>query len=343
MRALDWSLAEIRTAASQSGPIMGVVRGPLNDLTGSGYWAFNQAWLFAGVELMGKALARAGNPRAEECLHVAEEYRSAIVRAMRYASVRSPLVPLRDHTWIPYLPSEIAEAGRNYSMWYPSDVDVGATHLLRFDLLPANDPLADSLLNDHEDNLFLHGWGLANEPVYDQQATAYLLRDDPKAAIRTFYSMLAGGFSQGVYEPVEHRWRWGQYFGPPSTDGAWFELYRNMLLREKDDHTLLLGQAAPRAWLADGRSIVVKRAPTWFGDLSMRIESHSATGTIHATFQLKLRQGNPTVLLRLRHPDGKPLRAVTVNGKPWTDFDAKKEWIVISGARVTPYTVVARY
>jgi hypothetical protein len=180
---------------------------------------------------------------------VAQRYRAAIEHGISLASVQSPLVQLRDHTWIPYVPSNASEPGRNFQMWYPSDVDTGATHLLRLKALPAQGELANSLLNDQEDNLFLHGWGLANEPVYNQQATAYLIRDDVKASINAFYSLMAGGFSHSVYEPVEHRWRWGQYFGPPSTDGAWFELYRNILVREADDHTLFLAQSTPRAWL----------------------------------------------------------------------------------------------
>ena len=108
---------------------------------------------------------------------------------------------------------------------------------------------------------------MANEPVYNQHATAYLLRDDVKATIRTFYSQMACAFSQSAFEPVEHRWRWGQYFGPPRTDGSWFEVYRNMLIRELDDETLVLGQATPRRWLEDGKRIEVKRAPTWFGNI----------------------------------------------------------------------------
>ena len=50
------------------------------------------------------------------------------------------------------------------------------------------------MLNDHEDNLFYRGWGMANEPVYNQQATAYLLRDEVKPAIRSFYSEMACAF-----------------------------------------------------------------------------------------------------------------------------------------------------
>jgi hypothetical protein len=255
LKALDWSIAQIRTASSTPGATEGLVMGPLNDITGVGYWAFNQAYLYAGVDMMGKALAKYGNPRATECLQVAAEYRTAMERAIRIATVRSPLVQLKDHTWVSYVPSDANHQGRNYEQWYPSDVDTGAAHLLRLKALPAQGDLADAILNDHEDNLFLHQWGLANEPVYNQQATVYLLRDDAKAAIRTFYSLMAGGFSHGVYEPVEHRWRWGQYFGPPSTDGAWFELYRNMLVREWDDDTLILGQAVPvRGWRTANRS-----------------------------------------------------------------------------------------
>ncbi len=343
LKALDWCIEQIRSAASVPGPKGGLAPGKLNDLTGEGYWAFNQAYLYAGVEAMGKALEHAGNPRGAECLKIAQEYREAIARAMSIASVRSPLVELRDHTWTPYVPSDAAVPGRDYRQWYPADVDTGAVHLLRLRALPAQGELADALLSDHEDNLYLHGWGLANEPVYNQQGTAYLLRDNQKAVIRTFYSMMAGGFSHSVYEPVEHRWRWGQYFGPPSTDGAWFELYRNMLLREKDDHTLILAQATPRAWLEDGKEIAVRNAPTWFGPLTYNVHSRAKSGRIAASFQLESDGPGTTVLLRLRHPAGKPIRSVTMNGKAWHDFDVNEEWIRIPNVSRDKYSITATY
>jgi hypothetical protein len=179
--------------------------------------------------------------------------------------------------------------------------------------------------------------------VYNQQASAYLYRDDVKATINAFYSLMAGGFSHGVYEPVEHRWRWGQYFGPPSTDGAWFELYRNMLVREADDHTLLLMQAAPRAWLEDGKRIAVKNAPTWFGNVSFEVQSAASSGSIRATVAFDGREPGTSILLRLRHPEGKPMRHVSVNGKPWQDFDPQREWVRIPAAGAGKYEVVASY
>jgi len=343
LKALDWTIEQIRGSSGETGTTQGIVAGPLNDLTGSGYWAFNQAYLYAGLDLMGRALARAGHPRAEECRTTAEKFQVAVERGFRAASVSSPLVQLRDRTWIPYVPCEATKYGRIFDQWYPTDVDTGAVHLLRLKALPTDSDLADSLLNDHEDNLFLGGLGMANEPVYNQQATAYLLRDDVKATIRAFYSQMASAFSHSVFEPVEHRWRWGQYFGPPSTDGSWFEVYRNMLVRELDDETLLLGQATPRRWLEDGKRIEVKRAPTWFGNVSYDLQSLASSGSIKATFQFDGRQSVKRVLLRLRHPEQLPIRSVTVNGEKWQDFDAVKEWVRIPNPDGRAYTIVASY
>jgi hypothetical protein len=222
-------------------------------------------------------------------------------------------------------------------------VDTGAVHLIRLQAIPPDGQLADWLLNDHEDNLFYKGLGIANEPVYNQQATAYLLRDEVEAVIRAFYSYTASAFSHSVYEPVEHRWTHGQYFGPPSTDGAWFELYRNMLIREAGDDILMLCQAAPRPWLANGARIEVERAPTYFGTMSMIVESSAATGRISAEVTMPDRSRPREVRLRLRHPDGKRIQSVTVNGRAWTDFDTAKEWVRIPQPSEPRYRIVATY
>jgi len=339
LKALDWCLSQVREASGREG----LVRAPLNDLTGDGVWAFNQAYLYAAFDTLGKALEQAGHPRTRECLDAAQSFRKSVERGFGAVAMRSPLVQLRDHTWTPYVPCEATQPGRRFEQWYPTDVDTGAMHLLRLRALPARGLLADALLNDHEDNLYLHGWGMANEPVYNPQATAYLLRDDPVAAIRAFYSYLACAFSHSALEPVEHRWTWGQYFGPPSTDGAWFELYRNMLIRELDDGSLLLLEATPRKWLADGQQIAVERAPTYYGELSLTADSHAASDTLTASVEMPKRQPMKRLIVRFRHPEAKPIRSVTVNGQDWTGFDVQKEWVAIDKPVEAKYVIEARY
>ena len=343
IKAMDWCLAGLRQASLRDGPSRGLVSGPLNDGTGEGTWAFNHAYLFAGLDLFGRALQQHGHPRASEAREAAQALREAIARGFAAASMRSPVVQLRDGTWMPYVPAEALTPRRLLDQWYPTDVDTGAVHLLRLKALPAHGTLADSLLHDHEDNLFYKGWGMANEPIYNQQATAYLLRDEPEAAIRAFYSYMASAFSHSALEPVEHRWSHGQYFGPPSTDGAWFELYRNMLVHERDDDALLLAQATPRAWLQDGKKIELDRVPTYYGQLSITMESRAASGEMSADVRMP-DAGRPRMLLvRFRHPEGRQIRSVSVNGQPWQDFDASSDWVRLRDPDETRYVIVARY
>lgn len=343
LKTMDWCLNQVRQAQDRTGSARGLIHGPLNDGSGEGFWAFNQAYMYAGLDLFGRALQRYGHPRAEECLAAADAFGESVERAYRVAAVQSPLVQLRDHTWIPYVPCEVTQPGRLLNQWYPTDVDTGAVHLLRLQALSADGDLAESLLNDHEGNLYLHGWGMANEPVYNPQGTAYLLRDDPKAVIRTFYSMMACAFSHSVFESVEHRWTHGQYFCPPSTDGAWAELYRNMLVHELRGDTLFLFAATPRKWLESGKTITIENAPTYYGKLSARLESHADTNRIEARIQLAGSDRPKAIVVRFRHPQASPMRSVRVNGNIWTDFDAQKEWVHIAGPAAARYAIEAAY
>ncbi|MCL4177416.1 MAG: hypothetical protein KJ072_06685 [Verrucomicrobia bacterium] len=344
LKALDWCLAEVKRGQMlENAP--GLIVAPLNDLSQDARaWAFPNAYFVAGLELFGRALEAYGHPRGKSVQTVAEQLRGDVERAFARASVQSPVVQLADGTWNNYVPCDALTPRRLLDLWYPTDVDTGALHLSRLSAIDPRGWLSSALLHDHEDNLFLNQWGMANEPVYNQQATAYLLRDEPEAAIRAFYSMMACAFSHQQLSPLEHRWAWGQYYGPPSTDGAWFELYRNLLVNElADDGTLFIGQATPRAWLANGQRITIDRAPTHFGPVNLRIESAVAAGSVTAQIEFLSDRRPDQVWLRFRHPDKARLRSVSLNGEAWSDFDAERELIRIAGKNASPFRVVARY
>lgn len=343
LKTLDWCLGQV--ACAQTSAVPGLIVAPLNDLTQEPRaWAFVNAYFVAGLDVFGRALAVYGHPRAEAVRSVAAQMRAEVERAFAQASVRAPVVQLADGTWVNYVPSDALTPRRLLEQWYPTDVDTGPLHLARLGAIDPRGWLTAALVHDHEDNLFFNQWGMANEPVYNPQATVYLRRDEPEAAIRAFYSMMACAFSHHQLAPLEHRWAWGQYFGPPSTDGAWFELYRNMLVNElHGPDTLFVGQAVPRAWLADGQKIVVTGAPTYFGRVNLRLESAVAQGRITAQVEFCDPHRPATLLVRLRHPDRRPLRAVTVNGRTWTEFDPGRELVRIVGPLASQTTVVAHY
>ena len=343
MKTLDWCLDQVEKANSGNRKT-GLILAPLNDLTKEERaWAFTQAYFVAGLELFAKALARYGHPRAKEVLLKASQLRKNVVIAFARSSVKSPLVQLEDGSWINYVPTDAMTPRRMMEQWYPTDVDCGPLHLSRLQVFKPHSWLTTAMLNDHEDNLFYKNLGAANEPVYVQQGNTYLLRDEPKSAIRAFYSLMACGFSHEQLTSLEHRWAWGQYYGPPSTDGAWFELYRKMLLNEINYDTLMIGQAIPRKWLENGKRVIVKNAPTYFGPLSYIMESNAVKNQITAALNLSDRNPPQKLIVRFRHPEAKPIRSVTVNGASWDDFNKEKEYITINKPVGAQYRVTANY
>lgn len=90
---------------------------------------------------------------------------------------------------------------------------------------------------------------------------------------------------------------------------------REMVIIEEGDRLCLL-KGAPEKWLSDGRGIVLGKMPTWFGPLD---------------FTARIVDGRFTAALGdLRAPGGYALywpmanqpSRVTVDGNPWTDYDA---------------------
>ena len=47
--------------------------------------------------------------------------------------------------------------------------------------------------------------------------------------------------------------------------------------------------------------------------------------------RLTARKSPKEVVLRFRHPKSAPIKSVTVNGKPWTEYNKDKETITLKG------------
>ena len=108
------------------------------------------------------------------------------------------------------------------------------------------------------------------------------------------------------------------------------EQFRNLLVWD-DGNVVWLAKAVPRHWLAQGKKISVKDAPTRFGTVAYEIVSDVDRGKITATIEMPSRRTPKSVLLRLRHPKAASIQSVTVNGNPWTSFDPRKELVELKG------------
>jgi hypothetical protein len=133
----------------------------------------------------------------------------------------------------------------------------------------------------------------------------------------------------------------------PCSSAVALHLLRHLLIREEpagsgEDGHLLLLSAVPRAWLRDGQKIRLTKWPTHYGPISLEVRSATASGRIEVDLDGPQRNDCRAVKLRLRHPESRPIRSITVEGKPWTDFDAAGEWITLPG-RKTPSRLVVQY
>jgi hypothetical protein len=99
--------------------------------------------------------------------------------------------------------------------------------------------------------------------------------------------------------------------------------------------SLYLAHATPRSWLDPGKEIEVADVPTWFGPVGYRIRSGLADRRVSATVNVPASAVAKTIGLKLRTPGKLIAQSVTINGRPWTKFDAAAETIDLTGTTGT--------
>ena len=122
----------------------------------------------------------------------------------------------------------------------------------------------------------------------------------------------------------------------PCASAVALHLLRHMLVTEETRGAgaftgglqLLFG--APRKWFEHGKRIRVEGAPTHFGKVSFLVESQVKRGLIRADVTMPRARACASLKLRLRHPQGRPMTAVSVQGRPHHAFDAEKELVVVN-------------
>jgi len=103
-----------------------------------------------------------------------------------------------------------------------------------------------------------------------------------------------------------------------------------LVFEERDKDVLWLNRASPRRWLEDGKKIAVRNAPTRWGKISYCIESHTGKNHISAEIDFAGPSSKSLLIkLRLRHPNGRKLTGVVVDGDKWRDVNQEKETIDI--------------
>ena len=176
-----------------------------------------------------------------------------------------------------------------------------------------------------------------------------LARGAREKFLLSFYGLLAHGMSRTTFSAPESscvfplrsdpgawnrmfartRWDWGvhSHYGlsEPLSAGASavaLSLLRDLLVREDTDgpHTILhLLSGAPADWMTPGKSLVMQRAPTRFGEIGLRAEG-LPDGSLRIRIAARWRTKPDEIRLHLYPPARRKIAGVRLNGAPWTAF-----------------------
>jgi hypothetical protein len=314
-------------------------------------------WLF--LDRFADAYATIDPVVAKGLKEEAENYRRDIHRAVDRTIALSPVVPVRDGTYHSVIPFGCYVRGLSTGAWgwnrdgsgahvgplywetvqsalplispavllSPQDVRIqGFLDVLEDRLLLENPKVIERLGKDViEKEWFSTGWFY--QGGLERTANVHLAADDARPFLRTWLNLYAINLlPHEGYIFNEHTTR-----GPPDKiyeEAAFLERFRHLLLWE-EGNSLWIAKGAPRDWFESGQVISVKNAPTHFGTVDYEITGNQATLKIPKHPKLE------NVILRMRHPEGKLIASVKVNGKLWTDFDAVSETIVLRGLNGT--------
>jgi hypothetical protein len=174
------------------------------------------------------------------------------------------------------------------------------------------------------------------DQVYGLNVARFLAAvDEPDELVLSLYGQLAAAMTPGTFvageaasiAPVAGEYHRSMYLPPNAAANATFlETLRLLLVHETVDAAgrprgLELAHATPRAWLAAGKQIAVRSAPTSFGPVSYSIRStaHVVRVSVDVPGRAPLR----TLSLRLRLPRGTSVIEVVVDGRRVKKFDRR--------------------
>lgn len=370
-RVGEWIVRQLdKTAPSVAGdrPESGLMPpGVIADWNAFAYHFANNGYYYAGLRELAGMLKSVGDPRHAEFAARAEQLRRSTLRSYQWTQARSPVIQLRNGTWTPHYPSQVhspgplggffpgQDAGRSWCY----DVEIGAHQLVPTGVMEPQSHEVGLMLDHMEDVQFLaDGWfdyqeagnradwfnrgGFSKvQPYYTRNAEIYALRDDVKPFIRSYFNSLAAMLNPEVLSLWEHFNHSGAWDKTHET-GYFLHQTREMFVQERAGE-LWIAPLLTSNWMAEGMSVRVANAPSRFGTVSYRVSSHLAQSRIEAVIEPPSRSRPEAIVLRLRHPDGRKWRAVTVNGRAHKDFDMSAQTIRIPTTMAGSITVNAIY
>ncbi len=273
---------------------------------------------YIGITRAAELLARADPAQSRRLAREARAFRADIRTAFAESLAHSPVIPLGDGTWVPAAPpwtectgpvSLYAEGGQwcTHGAFGARDSLIGPLYLVIAEVLDAREPAADDLLQSQHQLYTASNAGLS-QPYYLRHDYAHLARGETKAFLKAFYNQFSALQDRETYTFWEHYHGASQH---KTHEEAWFLMQARWMLWLEEGRTLRLLNCIPRKWLEDGKRIELREVASYFGPLSLRVESLLREGRITASIECRSPRKPKEVRIRLPHPEGRRPASVT--------------------------------
>ena len=309
----------------------GMITGKVADPEDDFHQFMLNGYAFLGLSRVAGMLASIDPDQSKRIGKEAEAWKSDIRESFFNAMALSPVVPLGDGTWSPTAPPWTEAAGPralfakretffSHGTFTVPDVLLGPLYLVFCEVLGVNEP-ASGMMLDYNSELFYQNNTVFSQPYYSRHNRLQAKLGLVKPFLKTYYNTFSALADRQTYTFWEHLF----HASPHKThEEAWFLMETRWMLYLEDGSTLRLLNTIPRKWMEDGKTIELNGVQSYFGPLTVMVNSGIGKGFIEATIQCNSDRKPGEVTIRLPHPDGK--KAVKVTGG---EYDPQAETVRI--------------
>ena len=301
-------------------------------------------YAYMGLSRVSEMLAATMPEESRRLACAAEELKQAVRDSFFESMARSPVVPLSDGTWCPSAPPW-AEADSpaclltDNANWHSHgtvgtrDSLLGPLYLVFQEVIEPEEDASKWLLESTTELLHMRNVAFS-QPYYSRHPWVNLRLGQVKAFLKAHYNALASLADRETYTFTEHYFLVSNH---KTHEEGWFLLQMRWMLYMEQGDDLKLLPGIPRAWMESGKRIELDGMASYFGPLSLRVESRLDEGFIKAEVKLQPDRKPRRIGIRLPHPEGK--KAVEVTGGVY-DAATETVWVEPFGGSAV---VVARF
>ena len=311
----------------------GMIAGKVADPEDPFHQYMLNGYAYLGISRVAEMLRDVDSVQSDRLSREANEWRQDIRTSLMNSISNSPVVPLGDGSWSPTVPPWTEASGPRALHLIPEtfvshgtvtapDVLLGPLYLVFCEVLKPEDPLSGMMLDYHSE-LFYQYNAAFSQPYYSRHNWVQLKLGLIKPFLKTYYNTFSALADRETYTFWEHLF---QVSAHKTHEEGWFLMETRWMLYLEEGETLKLLSAIPRKWMEDGKQIRLDNVVSYFGPLSLEVNSKINAGYIEASITCNSVSKPREIQIRLPHPEGK--KAVKVTGGV---YNAENETVMIHG------------